>query len=703
MNTQHSILEQQATFNSGVRVEQIARLVGRGTVCFAALITFSLGMFSVGAVAATYYVDSISGSDANPGSTQAAPWKSVPGMTGASAWGAISAGNKVPAGSVIEIKAGATFTGKRWLVDATYYQTGTASSPTTIRVSPSWGSGNVVIDGSGASVPLYNGGVQVTDINYMIISGADATRRIEIKNYSAHAGILHYKSGDGSIRAVGNQLQWFECHHSANYCVSNAWQDALLYEDGLAHDNGALEGGGIPASGVGIIMGEAADATGNNNILRRVKSYDNGKGASQNDGSVSFGFQITGGVNTLFDRCEAYGNGRDGFDGGRADNAGNASMVFLNSYSHDNGEDGFGLNAGPTGNVTAIHINTVAARNGQANWTIYDGAHIEIYNSVGRASSANIHAFMVNTPATTVKIRNSYMGVQSGGKQIHYYNPGLYGYPVFDSDYNLWVPNASNAEIFDDDQLTTYTAPITNGWTRGANDKYGLSFAQAFTNVAGDDYHLANATGPANNAGIYLTSPAGVNIDRSGVTRANPPDIGIYEFGVTGVPLALLAVQSRKTHGSAGSFDLAIDTQPVNGLVTVEPRVIGTGHNIIFQFNGLVGSLGSVSVAPVGTASATFLGSEVTVAVTNVPDMQRVTITLVNVNGTPAPFPITMGFLIGDVNNSRSVNSSDISSVKARSGQLTTGANFLFDLNTTGGINSSDISTVKARSGLTLP
>ena len=536
MNTQHIILEQQATFNTGVRGEKIARLVKRGMASFAALITFSLGMSSAGAFAATYYVDSISGNDANVGSTQAAPWKSVPGMTGASSWGAITSGNKVPAGSIIEIKAGATFVGKRWLVDATYYQTGTAASPTTIRVSPSWGSGNVVIDGRGASVPTWNGGIQITNINYIVITGADATRRIEIKNYSAHAGIMHYMSGSGSTRAVGNQLKWFDCHHSSTYCIANAWQDSLLYEDGLAHDNGALEGGGTPASGAGIAMGDVADATGNNNILRRVKSYDNGKGASQNDGSVSFGFQITGGINTIFDSCEAYGNGRDGFDGGRADNAGNASMTFLNSYSHDNNEDGFGLNSGPTGNVTAIHINTVATRNGQANWTIYDGAHIEIYHSAGRASSANIHAFKSYSdwPAPTVKIRNSYMSTQSGGKQIHYYNPGALGYPVFDSNYNLWVPSSSNTEIFDDDKGGNYTSPPT--W-KGANDKFGAAYIQAFINLAGDNYRLADSTGPANNVGIYLTSPTGVNIDRDGVARSNPPDIGPFGTG-TGSGLA---------------------------------------------------------------------------------------------------------------------------------------------------------------------
>ena len=340
MNTQQISLEQESIFNAGVGINRIKRLARRGVVSLATLIVVVLELTPASALSATYYVDPAAGNDTNAGSSQSAPWKSVPGMTGASSWGSIGSGNKVPAGSVVEIKAGATFTGKRLLIDSTYYQTGTASSPITIRVSPSWGSGNVVIDGRGASVPTYNGGIQVTNMNYIIMAGADATRRLEIKNYSAHAGIMHYSSGGGSTRGVGNQLKWFDCHHSSTYCIANVWQDSLLYEDGLAHDNGALEGGGTPSNGTGIVMGDVDDATGNNNILRRVVSYNNGKNASQNDGSVSFGFQITGGVNTIFDSCEAYGNGRDGFDGGRADNAGNASMTFINSYSHDNREVG---------------------------------------------------------------------------------------------------------------------------------------------------------------------------------------------------------------------------------------------------------------------------------------------------------------------------------------------------------------------------
>lgn len=177
-----------------------------------------------------------------------------------------------------------------------------------------------------------------------------------------------------------------------------------------------------------------------------------------------------------------------------------------------------------------------------------------------------------------------------------------------------------------------------------------------------------------------------------------------YPGSPTASPLsALVTVVSRKTHGTVCDFDLPIDTtQLITGNVTVEPREIGSGHAIVFQFNGPVSTAGNVSVTT-GAATATFFGNEVLVNLTNVPETQRVTITLTNVNGSVNPSPVSLGFLVGDVNNTRSVNASDISGVKARSGQTATGANFKFDVNTSGAVNFSDISAVKARSGLVLP
>ena len=171
---------------------------------------------------------------------------------------------------------------------------------------------------------------------------------------------------------------------------------------------------------------------------------------------------------------------------------------------------------------------------------------------------------------------------------------------------------------------------------------------------------------------------------------------------------ALIGVVSRKTHGAAGSFDVTIETAPaIPAQVSVEPRTIGSGHSVRFQFNNTINVAGSIAVvdsanAVVG-ATAVASANDVVVTIPTLADNKRVTLTLSGVNGTVNPVPVSMGFLVGDVNNTRSVNSSDISGVKARSGQTASALTFKFDVNATGAINSSDISAVKARSGLTLP
>lgn len=173
--------------------------------------------------------------------------------------------------------------------------------------------------------------------------------------------------------------------------------------------------------------------------------------------------------------------------------------------------------------------------------------------------------------------------------------------------------------------------------------------------------------------------------------------------------LTLVSVQSRKTHGSAGVFDLAIDrTQIISGSVTVEPRLTGAGHQIVFEFNNPVTSLTSVStidsamVTGIGTPMAAFSGNEVTVTLTGaVLDNKRLTIQLTGVNGA-LNTSVSMGFLVGDVNNSRSVTSADILQVKGRSGLTTDLSNFIYDINSSGSITSADILQVKGRSGITL-
>jgi hypothetical protein len=174
-------------------------------------------------------------------------------------------------------------------------------------------------------------------------------------------------------------------------------------------------------------------------------------------------------------------------------------------------------------------------------------------------------------------------------------------------------------------------------------------------------------------------------------------------------PLALVSVASRKTHGASGAFDVTVDTaQLIGGTITVEPRQIGAGHSLVFFFSGAITATGTASMvdalaAPVGTATPALSGNNVVVTLTGVPDNQRVTVSLTNVNNAGVNASASMGFLVGDVNNSRSVTATDILQVKGRSGQVTDATNFRFDLNASGSITASDILAVKGRSGLVLP
>jgi len=98
-------------------------------------------------------------------------------------------------------------------------------------------------------------------------------------------------------------------------------------------------------------------------------------------------------------------------------------------------------------------------------------------------------------------------------------------------------------------------------------------------------------------------------------------------------------------------------------------------------------------------------GSQVTVNLTGVTNVQRITVTLHNVNdGTSTgDVPVSMGVLIGDVNGNAVVNSSDVSLTKAQAGQPVTGSNFREDVNANGTISSTDVALVKSEVGTALP
>ncbi len=283
---------------------------------------------------------------------------------------------------------------------------------------------------------------------------------------------------------------------------------------------------------------------------------------------------------------------------------------------------------------------------------------------------------------------------------------------------NIYGTSASSASVL------VMPAPIRPGApTIGAATPGNMQAFIAFTPPASDGGSPITAytstCNPGALTGTAAHSPVNVSNLVNGTlyscsvvaTNAVGTSVASATIAVTPAlspPLSLVGAVSRKTHMATGTFDVVIDTaQAISGAISVEPRAIGSGHTIVLQFNNVINSIGAVSVvdganASIG-ASAVISGNEIIVTIPALADNTRITISIDDINGATSPRLPSLGFLVGDANNTRSVNSSDISGVKARSGQTTNAANFRFDVNASGAVNSSDISVVKARSGLVLP
>ncbi len=178
--------------------------------------------------------------------------------------------------------------------------------------------------------------------------------------------------------------------------------------------------------------------------------------------------------------------------------------------------------------------------------------------------------------------------------------------------------------------------------------------------------------------------------------------------------IALASVVSRKTHTGVGDFDLPLPNfgGTIGAAIDVEPRVIGTGHRIIFRFNATVSSTGAPTLAA-GTgllavsgasAVASISGTDVTVTLTGVPDNQRIQVALPNVNGVLS-VTANVGFLVGDVvstGTNYQATGTDINAVKAAVGVSSpvSSTTFKLDVNTDGLLTGSDIIRVKSAAGL---
>jgi hypothetical protein len=208
--------------------------------------------------------------------------------------------------------------------------------------------------------------------------------------------------------------------------------------------------------------------------------------------------------------------------------------------------------------------------------------------------------------------------------------------------------------------------------------------------------------------------------DSNSPPQATNATIGFFKTGApitvaiqgpspsTCVPVQLTDAVSRKTHGTAGTFDVEL---PLTGSVGIECRTGGGSgnHTFVFTFTNNVVSGNATVTSGTGTVSGppAFSGNTMTVNLTGVTDVQQITVTLSNVTdcfGSVLPDTmVTAGMLIGDTTANRTVNASDVAQVKGQAGAPVSTSNFREDVTVNGSINASDVGLVKANVGHSLP
>ncbi len=170
--------------------------------------------------------------------------------------------------------------------------------------------------------------------------------------------------------------------------------------------------------------------------------------------------------------------------------------------------------------------------------------------------------------------------------------------------------------------------------------------------------------------------------------------------------LALTDSVSRKTHGTAGTFDIDL---PQDGS-GVECRSSGGSHEFVFTFTKDVVSGNVALSAPAGgsiAGSPTFAGNTMTVELTGVTNDQTITVTLHNVTDTFSQVlpdtDISAGMLIGDSSGNKTVDLTDYNLVRAQVGAPVTATNFREDLDVNGTITRADGKIVRVYRNTNLP
>ena len=172
-----------------------------------------------------------------------------------------------------------------------------------------------------------------------------------------------------------------------------------------------------------------------------------------------------------------------------------------------------------------------------------------------------------------------------------------------------------------------------------------------------------------------ILNDSAVHISSTACSSSGSPN-NTYGYGRIDVlaavnHLLLTGAVSRKTHGAAGTFDIAL---PLSGEPGVECRGTDGNYTLVFTFDNNLISGNATVIAGTGSVagSPTFSANTMTVNLTGVTNAQKISVKLTGVTDTQAQTladtTVSMNMLSGDSTGNKTVNASDISQIKGQSG-----------------------------------
>jgi hypothetical protein len=230
----------------------------------------------------------------------------------------------------------------------------------------------------------------------------------------------------------------------------------------------------------------------------------------------------------------------------------------------------------------------------------------------------------------------------------------------------------------------------------------------SWTNASSPNPNL----GPASRNALYgVTCPSASECWTAGFFTNSNNSFRTLALRYTVEAVRLTSAVSRKTHGSAGTFDIDL---PLTGSSGIECRSGGPNgdYTLVFTFADPLTSVASVSVTGgAGSVASSNIDSSdahhYIVNLTSVSNAQILNVRLANVADLVGNFSAAvdapMGVLVGDVSANGIVSNTDVASVKAQVAAPATASNFRSDMSANGVISNTDVSATKAQVGTALP